>query len=95
VLLPCVVLTVGVKRNDARIVRAGAFHAIAGIILTRLNISILMFNWNLPGHFQAIVPPAREVLIVLSIITLHILIFRWILNRMPVMREDPAYLEDQ
>jgi Ni/Fe-hydrogenase subunit HybB-like protein len=95
VLLPCVVLTVGVKRNDARIVRAGAFHAIAGVILTRLNISILMFNWNLPGHFQAIVPPAREVLIVLSIITLHILIFRWILNRMPVMREDPAYLEDR
>jgi Ni/Fe-hydrogenase subunit HybB-like protein len=95
VLLPCVVLTVGVKRNDARIVRAGAFHAIAGVILTRLNISILMFNWNLPGHFQAIVPPAREVAIVLSIITLHILIFRWILNRMPVMREDPAYLEDR
>ena len=95
VLLPCVVLTAGVKRNDARIVRVGAFHAIAGVILTRLNISILMFNWNLPGHFHAIVPPAREVAIVLSIITLHILIFRWILNRMPVMREDPAYLEDR
>jgi Ni/Fe-hydrogenase subunit HybB-like protein len=94
VLLPCVVLTVGVKLHSARIVRVGAFHAIAGVILTRLNISILMFNWNLPGHFQAIVPPAREVAIVLSIITLHVLIFRWILNRMPVMREDPAYLED-
>jgi hypothetical protein len=34
------------------------------------------------------------VAIVLSIITLHVLIFRWILNRMPVMREDPAYTED-
>jgi len=94
VLAPCVVLTVGVKHRSARIVRAGAFHALAGVVLTRLNISILMFNWNLPGHFQAIVPPVREVLIVLSIITLHILIFRWILNRMPVMREDPAYQEE-
>jgi Ni/Fe-hydrogenase subunit HybB-like protein len=94
VLAPCIVLTAGVRRNDARIVRAGAFHAIAGVVLTRLNVSILMFNWNLPGHFQAILPPAREVFIVLSIIMLHILIFRWILNRMPVMREDPDYPEE-
>ncbi|RJP20598.1 MAG: hypothetical protein C4529_09005 [Deltaproteobacteria bacterium] len=91
VLVPFLVLTAGVKRNSARIVRFGAFHALAGVILTRLNISILMFNWNLPGHFQAIVPPLREVFIVLSIIVLHILIFRWILNRMPVLREDPSY----
>ena len=91
VLAPIVVLTVGVKKGNATIVRWGAFYALAGVILNRLNISILMFNWNLPTHFHDIVPPMREVFIVLSIITFHILLFRWILNRMPVLREHPDY----
>jgi Ni/Fe-hydrogenase subunit HybB-like protein len=93
VLAPIVVLTVGVKKGNATIVRFGAFHALAGVVLNRLNISILMFNWNLPTHFHDIVPPIREVFIVLSIVTFHILLFRWILNRMPVLREDPDYPE--
>ncbi len=94
VLVPGLVLTVGVKKSSARIVRWGAFHALAGVVLNRLNVSILMFNWNLPNHFRDIVPPAREVFIVLSIITFHILLFRWILNRMPVLREHPDYPEE-
>jgi formate-dependent nitrite reductase membrane component NrfD len=94
VLVPGLVLTVGVKKSSARIVRWGAFHALAGVVLNRLNVSILMFNWNLPNHFRDIVPPAREVFIVLSIITFHILLFRWILNRMPVLREHPDFPEE-
>jgi Ni/Fe-hydrogenase subunit HybB-like protein len=94
ILLPGIILTVGVKKGSAKIVRWGAFYAIAGIILNRLNVSILMFNWNLPNHFRDIVPPANEVFIVLSIITFHILLFRWILNRMPVLREHPDYPEE-
>jgi Ni/Fe-hydrogenase subunit HybB-like protein len=94
VLVPMIVLIVGVKKNSARIVRFGAFTALAGIILNRLNLSIIAFNWNLPNHFHDIVPPPKEALIVLSIITFHILLFRWILNRMPVLREDPDYPEE-
>ena len=30
-------------------------------------------------------------LLVLSIATIHVLIFRWILNRMPVLRKHPDY----
>jgi Ni/Fe-hydrogenase subunit HybB-like protein len=92
-LVPGIVLTAGVKRRSARTVRWGAFGALAGVILNRLNVSILMFNWNLPNHFRDIIPPAREVAIVLSIITFHILLFRWILNRMPVLREHPDFPE--
>jgi Ni/Fe-hydrogenase subunit HybB-like protein len=94
VLAPGLLLTAGVKKGSARVVRWGAFWALAGVVLNRLNVSILMFNWNLPNHFRDIVPPAREVWIVLSIITFHILLFRWILNRMPVLREHPDYPEE-
>jgi Ni/Fe-hydrogenase subunit HybB-like protein len=94
VLVPGVVVTGGVKRNSARIVRFGAFFALAGVILNRLNVSLITFHWNAPGHLHHLVPPGREVMIVLAIATLHVILFRWIVNRMPVLSEHPDYRED-
>jgi Ni/Fe-hydrogenase subunit HybB-like protein len=95
VLVPGIVLTRGVKRNSARMVRFGAFFALAGVILNRLNVSLITFNWNVPGHLHHLVPPVREVFVVLAIATLHIIIFRWIVNRMPVLKEHPDYGEHE
>ncbi len=91
VLLPGLTLSLGVKKNSSTIVRLGAFWAVIGIIVNRLNVSMVAFNWNLPHHLHHIIPPWREAAIVLSIFMIHILIFRWILNRMPVLREHPDY----
>ncbi len=91
VLLPAAVLTYGVKKNSVGIVRTGAFYAVAGILLNRINVSIIALNWNLPHHLQHIIPPWKETAVVMAIATIHILIFRWILNRMPVLREHPDY----
>jgi Ni/Fe-hydrogenase subunit HybB-like protein len=92
VLLPALILTYGVKNDSVGIVRLGAFYAVAGVLLNRINIAIITFNWNLPGHLHHIIPPWQEVAVVLSIATIHILVFRWILNRMPVLREHPDYI---
>jgi Ni/Fe-hydrogenase subunit HybB-like protein len=91
VLLPGLVLSLGVKKNSVGIVRFGGFFAVLGIVVNRINVSTIAFNWNLPGHLHHIIPPWQEAVIVLAIATLHILIFRWILNRMPVLREHPDY----
>lgn len=93
VLAPGILLAAGVKKDSARAVRFGAFWAIAGVILNRLNVSLIMFNWSLPGHLHHLVPPLREAGIVLTVATIHILLFRWIVNRMPVLREHPDYLD--
>ncbi len=90
-LLPAAVLTYGVKKSNVGMVRFGAFYAVAGIIVNRINVSIIAFNWNLPGHLHHIIPPWRESAIVAAIFVIHILIFRWIVNRMPVVREHPDY----
>jgi Ni/Fe-hydrogenase subunit HybB-like protein len=95
VLVPGFVLTRGVKRNSVRMVRFGAFFALAGVILNRLNVSLITFNWNVPGHLHHLVPPVKEVFVVLAIATLHIIIFRWIVNRMPVLKEHPDYREHE
>lgn len=91
VLLPGLIFTYGVKKKSVGTVRFGAFFAVVGIIVNRLNVSIITFNWNLPGHLHHIIPPWQEVAVVLCIATIHILIFRWILNRMPVLREEPEF----
>ncbi len=90
-LLPGIIFTVGVKKSSAATVRFAAFFAIIGIILNRLNVSVIAFNWSLPNHLHHIIPPWKEFFLVLTIITIHLLVFRWILNRMPVLREDPYY----
>lgn len=90
-LLPGLILARGVKRRAAGVVRIGAFLALAGVIVNRLNVSLIAFNWNLPGHLGHIVPPAREVFIVLAVATIHVILFRWIVNRMPVLREDEKF----
>jgi Ni/Fe-hydrogenase subunit HybB-like protein len=93
VLGPAAVLTYGVKTERVGVVRFGAFYAVLGILVNRINVSIVAFNWNLPEHLHHIVPPWHEVAIVASIATIHILVFRWIVNRMPVIREDTSYHE--
>jgi Ni/Fe-hydrogenase subunit HybB-like protein len=93
VLVPAGVLTYGVKTQHVGIVRFGAFYAVLGILVNRINVSIVAFNWNLPEHLHHIVPPWQEVAIVAAIATIHILVFRWIVNRMPVIREDTSYHE--
>lgn len=93
VVLPAVVLSHGIKTGRVGIVRLGAFYAVLGILVNRLNVSVVAFNWNLPNHLHHIVPPWQEVAIVAAVATLHILIFRWIVNRMPVIRQDASYQE--
>lgn len=93
VLLPGLILSLGVKKASAGIVRLGAFTAVLGIVVNRINVSTIALNWQLPDHLHHIIPRGTEAMIVLAIFTLHVLIFRWILNRMPVLREHPDYKE--
>jgi hypothetical protein len=90
-LAPALILAVGVKRQSAGIVRFGAFYAVLGIIVNRMNVSIVAFNWQLPHHFHHIIPPWEEVAVILAIFTIHVLIFRWILVRMPVIHQHRDY----
>jgi Ni/Fe-hydrogenase subunit HybB-like protein len=91
VVIPALLFTYGVKKRSVIVVRLAAFWAVVGIIVNRLNTGIIAMNWNLPDHLEEIVPRWREVMVVLAIATMHVLIFRWILNRMPVLHADPDY----
>lgn len=91
VLTPCILFAVGGKAKNVGLVRFTALLTVIGVIINRLNVSIIAFNWNLPG--RELFSP-KEVVIVVSVLTIEVLVYRWIVNRMPVLRDHPDYVEE-
>jgi len=85
ILLPAVLYTVGVKYKNVGLVRFTAFLTIGGNIFNRLMISNFAFNWWFP-HVE--LPTVQEMLMIAAIVCIHILTYRWIVTRMPVLREE-------
>jgi Ni/Fe-hydrogenase subunit HybB-like protein len=88
VLLPCFLFVVGVRNASVRVVRFAACFAILGVIANRFTVCMFAFNWELPHR---IFFPWKEVLVVATIGTIEILVYRWIVNRLPVHRNHPRY----
>lgn len=84
VLIPGCLFAFGVRYRDLRIIRVASILAILGIILNRLNISIIAFKWNAPAKYY---PSWQEIVVTLMIIFVEIWAFRWVVSRMPVMRK--------
>ncbi len=87
VLLPCMLFIHGLKRESLLFVRIAAILTLVGIVLNRLNISIIAFKWYEPVRYY---PTWMEIEVTLAVIVAEIIVFRWIVNRMPVLRELPG-----
>ncbi len=88
VLAPALMLAWAVRRRNATAVRALAAWVVLGIVVYRLDVSIVAINWSRPVAYY---PSWQEILASLTLVTLGIQMFRWIVNRMPVLREHPAF----
>jgi len=81
-LLPALAFLYGYRRRNVRWVRAGAIAVLAGIVLNRLDVSIIAYRWDAPVHY---VPTWMEVVVAVGVICAQIWVFRWVVNRMPVL----------
>jgi Ni/Fe-hydrogenase subunit HybB-like protein len=88
VLLPCFLFASGVRHGNVTLVRASAAVAVVGVVLNRLNVSVVAMNWNAGVRY---VPSWMEVVTSMAVITIGVLTFRFIVNRMPVLHQHPAY----
>jgi Ni/Fe-hydrogenase subunit HybB-like protein len=88
VLAPCLLYAHGVRTRNASLVRGTAAWTVLGVVVNRVNVSIVAMNWNVTPRY---VPHWMEFFTTLTIITVGVLVFRWIVNRMPVLGEHPAY----
>ncbi len=83
-LVPCALFTHGYRERRIGVIKLAAVMTLLGVMLNRLNVSIIAFNWNKPVHY---VPTIWEIWITAMVVTIEIVTFRWIVNRMPVLRE--------
>jgi Ni/Fe-hydrogenase subunit HybB-like protein len=88
VLVPAFLYGYGARHGKVKFVRAASVVAVLGIVLNRLNVSIIAYNWNAPVRY---VPSWMEITVSVTLITLGVVAFRWIVNRMPIMSEDPRF----
>jgi Ni/Fe-hydrogenase subunit HybB-like protein len=88
VLVPCVMFAYGARHRILGVIRAAAVLTILGVVLNRLNISVIAFNWFVPDHYY---PSWQEIMITLMIVFAEIWALRWVVLRMPVVRRAPGF----
>jgi len=90
VALPSLLYAVGVRNKDLKLIRWTAGWTVLGIIVNRLNISLVAFNWQLPSS-QRYFPHWMEIATSVFIVTVGIVVFRFIVTHMPIFYEHPEY----
>lgn len=90
VLIPCFLFLRGVMDRKLTVIRVAAVLTMIGIIINRLNYSVIAFKWYipLPAHYF---PHWMEIETTLAIVFAEIWVFRWIVNRMPILRRPPDW----
>lgn len=92
VLVPSLLFAWGARHGRVEAVRIAAVLTVAGIVLNRLDVSIFAFNWQNPVRY---LPSWMEVAVSLTLVTVGVLAFRWICNRLPILYEDPDFAHDE
>lgn len=91
VVVPMLLFFRGFMISSVLLTRIAAILTIVGIILNRLNVSIIAFRWDAAVHYF---PSWMEIVVSLTIIFIQIWIFRWVINRLPVLRDSPEWAKN-
>jgi Ni/Fe-hydrogenase subunit HybB-like protein len=92
VLVPMMLFIYSYRTSNTLLVRIAAILTMLGIIINRLNVTIIGFRWDAAVHY---VPSWMEIVVTLTVIFTEIWIFRWIINRMPVLRDSPEWAKEE
>jgi Ni/Fe-hydrogenase subunit HybB-like protein len=92
VLLPMMLFFVSYRTNNIKLVKIAAIITMLGVIMNRLNVTVIGFRWDAAIRY---VPTWMELVVTLAVIFTEIWIFRWVVNRMPVLRESPSWVKEE
>ena len=81
VVLPLILFAWAIQRQRVDIVRVAAGITVFGIVLNRLNTALIAFNWQL---YQEI-PHIFELIITVTLFAVYIVVYRFILYRLPIL----------
>lgn len=92
VLLPMMLFFYSYRRNNILLIKVAAVLTMLGVIMNRLNVTVIGFRWDEAIRY---VPTWMEFAVTLAVIFAEIWIFRWVINRMPVLRESPSWVKEK
>jgi Ni/Fe-hydrogenase subunit HybB-like protein len=88
VLIPMTLYFYAYRTRSISLIKFSALLTMAGVIINRLNVTVIGFRWDAEVHY---VPSWMEIVVTLTILFIEIWIFRWIVRRLPVLREPPSW----
>ncbi len=91
VFIPMVMFFYSYRTSNIFMIRFAAILTMIGVVLNRLNVTVIGFRWDAAVHY---VPSWMEIVVTLAVIFTEIWIFRWVIRRMPVLRESPAWAKE-
>lgn len=91
VLLPMILFFYSYRKHNALLIRVAAIITMLGIIVNRLNVTVIGFKWDVVPHYY---PSWMEIVVTLAVIFTEVWIFRWVIHRMPVLKDPPSWAKD-
>ena len=82
VALPAVLFIVAYRKDSERWIKTAAVLTLVGIVVNRLNVTVIGFQWNAAVRY---IPSWQELEVSAAVICAEIWVFRWVINRMPVL----------
>jgi Ni/Fe-hydrogenase subunit HybB-like protein len=93
-LIPAALFGWGVKSGSHAPIRIAAVLTMIGVIINRIDFSIIAYKWYLPLS-ERYIPSWMEVVITLAIVFTMVWVFRWIVNRVPILQKPPQWAIEQ
>ncbi len=92
VLLPMMLFVYAYRKNSIFIVKLASIITMLGVIINRLNVTVIGFRWDAAIRYF---PTWMEFVVTLTVIFTEIWIFRWVINRMPVLGDSPSWVNKE
>ena len=92
VFIPMCLFFYSYRTANVLMIRIAAILTMIGVVMNRLNVSVIAFRWDAAIHY---VPTWMEVVVTLAVIFTEIWVFRWVINRMPVLRDSPEWAKNE
>lgn len=85
VLVPCFMFAYAVRNRKLGVIRVAAVITVLGVILNRLNVTLIAFNWYAVDRYY---PSWQEIVVTLMVVFIEVWVFRWFVTRMPVFSRE-------
>jgi Ni/Fe-hydrogenase subunit HybB-like protein len=91
VFFPMLLFFTSYRRQNINFIKVAAIITMVGIILNRLNVTVIGFRWDAAVRYF---PTWMELAVTLAVIFTEIWVFRWVVTRLPVLRESPSWTKE-